>query len=270
MNSLQTVILALALGSAAAFTPVNTPQRAAVATKFGKADLIELAESNTDGLSPGFWDPLGVSDIDFWGLGQEGTIGYLRHAEIKHGRVAMAAFLGYCAQCTDLVKGPHTLDPYRGYIENVSPQEQWDNIPLIAKLQIITLVGMLESYGEGAGCEDGEYTHYTKGGLPGYYPPIKGKGAVTPITLNLFDPLDWFAERSPEELERGRRVEVNNGRLAMIGIGGVLSASKGLVVPPLNSLPIPQYDGDVMAPFSADFSLGGHTFNRVIDWAANN
>ena len=38
--------------------------------------------SNTDALgqSKGFWDPLGLADGDFWGLGNEGTIGYLRHA----------------------------------------------------------------------------------------------------------------------------------------------------------------------------------------------
>jgi len=68
----------------------------------------------------------------------------------------MAGFLGFCAQCTDLVKGPHKVLPYRGYVEDVSPQEQWDNIPLIGKLQIITLIGMLESYGEGAGCDESD------------------------------------------------------------------------------------------------------------------
>jgi hypothetical protein len=264
-------ILALALfGSAAAFAPIapKSSPRTAVAVESAKDELIALAESNTDALSPGFWDPLGVAEIDFWGLGQDGTIGYLRHAEIKHGRVAMAAFLGYCAQCTDLVKGEHSILPYRNYVADVSPQEQWDNVPLWGKLQIFTLIGMLESYGEGAGCDDSEYTHYTKGGLPGFYPSIKGKGAVTPLPLDLFDPFGILKSQTAEEKERGRRVEINNGRAAMLGIMAVLSTSKGLIVPPMDLLPIPKYDGDVMVPFSGDFSFFGHTFNRVIDWGS--
>merc|ERR1712022_69208 len=42
-------------------------------------------EKSTGRVFIGFWDPLGATDLDFWGLGEEGTIGYLRHAEIKHG-----------------------------------------------------------------------------------------------------------------------------------------------------------------------------------------
>jgi len=38
-----------------------------------------------------FWDPLGCLNFDFWGLGNEGTIGYLRHSEIKHGRIVRGA-----------------------------------------------------------------------------------------------------------------------------------------------------------------------------------
>ena len=61
-------------------------------------------------LNPGFWDPLGCSGMSFWTLDNDQTVGYLRHAEIKHGRVAMAAFLGYCVQCLDIfVKGEHTF-----------------------------------------------------------------------------------------------------------------------------------------------------------------
>ena len=67
----------------------------------------------------------------------------------------MAAFLGFIAQCTPLVSGEHKFLPYRGYVAGCTPQEQWDNIPLYGKLQIFVLVGMLESYGEGASQPDG-------------------------------------------------------------------------------------------------------------------
>ena len=64
------------------------------------------------------------------------------------GRVAMAAFLGDCVQCVGVVKGEHKFLLYCGYVADVSPQEQWDNIPVIGKLQILTFVGMLESHDE--------------------------------------------------------------------------------------------------------------------------
>tara|TARA_B110001452_G_scaffold253874_1_gene244963 strand:+ start:105 stop:467 length:363 start_codon:yes stop_codon:yes gene_type:complete len=49
----------------------------------GKAELEALAEAQQ--IPMGFWDPLGLADKDFWGQGNEATIGFLRHAEIKHG-----------------------------------------------------------------------------------------------------------------------------------------------------------------------------------------
>eukprot|EP00628_Pelagophyceae_sp_CCMP2097_P001468 CAMPEP_0184085034 /NCGR_PEP_ID=MMETSP0974-20121125/4504_1 /TAXON_ID=483370 /ORGANISM="non described non described, Strain CCMP2097" /LENGTH=87 /DNA_ID=CAMNT_0026387709 /DNA_START=33 /DNA_END=293 /DNA_ORIENTATION=+ len=87
---MQLAIVALALGSATAFVAPSPSPASSSARQGAKDDLVALADSNPDflGKSIGFWDPLGISGQDFWGLGNEGTIGYLRHAEIKHGRVA--------------------------------------------------------------------------------------------------------------------------------------------------------------------------------------
>ena len=245
---MQKIIAALALSGAAAYVAPVAP-KATSSLAASKDEVIALAEANPDflGKAIGFWDPLGALDSNFWGLGNEGTIGYLRHAEIKHGRVAMAGFLGFIAQCTPLVNGEHAAAPYRGYVAGVTPQEQWDNIPQAGKLQIIAFVGMLESYGEILD------PHYTNGGLPGYYPPIKGKRPE--LVFNLFDPFGFFENDSPEKKARGRLAEINNGRLAMLGIGSLVSeACVPGSVPGLNGL-IPGYDGNVMIPFSGDFSI---------------
>merc|ERR1711881_837562 len=89
---------------------------------------------------------------------------------------------------------PHNNLPYRGYEPGLTPPEQWDAIPLVGKLQILVGIGMLESYGEILP------QHYTKGGLPGYYPPIKGKRPE--LIFNLYDPFDWFKE--DKDKVRGR------------------------------------------------------------------
>ena len=253
------LLVALALcGSASAYVAPVASSKAATQLAGAKDEVVDLALSNTDalGASLGFWDPLGVTNADFWGLGNEGTIGYLRHAEIKHGRIAMAGFLGFIAGCTPLVSGEHGTLPYRGYVAGVTPQEQWDNIPLLAKLQIFIAIGMLESYGEGAGSPEG-YVHYTKGGQPGYYPDIKGRVAGQ-IQLNLYDPFQFgFRSASPEAKARGLKAELLNGRAAMMGLFGLLSESSVPgSVPFLSKIEgFPHYSGNVMIPFEHDFSL---------------
>jgi hypothetical protein len=256
---MQKLVLALALSGAQAFVAPAAPA-AGVALSETKADL-EALQKALPGPPNSYWDPLALGSATFdWGpQGEEATVGWLRHSEIKHGRVAMAAFVGFIAQCTPLVSGEHKYLPYKGYVAGCTPQEQWDNIPLYGKLQIFGLIGMLESYGEGAGAPDG-YVHYMKGGKPGYYPPIAGRAGWGQVTLDLWDPFKLPggpSSQSAEAKARGLKSELLNGRAAMAGIFGLISASK---VP--GSVPFlagiegfPKYDGDVMVPFSNDFSL---------------
>merc|ERR1719395_433610 len=71
-----------------------------------KADLVELQNSLPG--PPGYWDPLDLAESTIlagYGIDTvEANIGWWRHAEIKHGRVAMAAVVGYLAQ-TGFTKG---------------------------------------------------------------------------------------------------------------------------------------------------------------------
>ena len=262
---MQSTVLALALGTASAFVAPSTTPASATAVQGAKDDLVALAESNPDALGQaiGFWDPLGVTGIDFWGLGEEGTIGYLRHAEIKHGRVAMAGFLGFCAQSTELVSGEHTYLPYKGYVAGCSPQEQWENIPSVAKLQILVFIGMLESYHEGAGAPEG-YVHYCRGGMPGFFPPIAGRGGFGQVPFNLWNPFNLPGGPSSQDeaaKTRGRQVEINNGRLAQIGIFSLLAES---AVP--GSVPGLTVMDSVLASTGTGLGIAPYT-GASLDWA---
>ena len=80
---------------------------------------------------------------------------------------------------------------------------------------------------------------------------------VHPVPLNLFDPFGASKSMTAEKRAERLNMEVNNGRLAQIGIMSFLAAS---VVP--GSVPalsqgwqfgVIPYAGNVMAPFEANF-----------------
>ena len=147
--------------------------------------------------------------------------------------------------------------------DGLSAPEVWDAIPFLAKLQIIGAVGIFEHISEDKNflAADG-MTHYMRGGKPGAYPSLTAKDGMAkdlphPVPLDLFDPFKLSKNASPEKKAKGLLMEINNGRLAQIGIFGFLAESKVPgSVPALKGL-IPAYDGDYMAPFAANF----HIFN---------
>ena len=198
-----------------------------------------------------FWDPLNLSGASFWGDSNEATIGWLRQSEIKHGRIAMFAFVGYCAQSN----GVHwpwamTMDG-QPFPTMASPPEQWDAIPEAAKWQIFLTIAFLEGWDESQ-----RDLHYMRGGKPGEFPPLAGPDSALPhsVPFNLFDPFGLSKNRSAEAKARGLKAELNNGRLAQIGIFGFLSEQKVPgAVPGLSGLGLPHYSGDFMAPFESNF-----------------
>jgi len=239
------MILSLA-ASASAFAPVATNNRASVAVQESKADLVSLAEE----LNPivKFYDPLNLAEEEFWGKTNEETIGFLRHAEIKHGRVAMFAFVGYIVHANG-IKFPWAMEmDGTPFPTGTNPPELWDQVSDNAKWQIFGLIFFLEAWSEIA---TPDHLHYTKGGKPGNFPDFDTYKLPHPVPFkSLYDPFGFSKNKSAEAKARGLKVEINNGRLAMLGIFGFLSEQTiPGSVPALSGIVQP-YSGEVMAPFS--------------------
>ena len=108
----------------------------------GQADLEVLGKK----LNPvlGYFDPIGLADQSFWGTTSEETIGFLRESEVKHGRIAMFAFVGYIAAANGFtfpwaMQLDGTPFPTTG-----NAPEAWDAVSDSGKLQIFLFIGFLE------------------------------------------------------------------------------------------------------------------------------
>jgi len=211
----------------------------------------------------GYWNPLGLGEDTMGGSGYdaEAVVGYLRHSEIKHGRVAMAAFVGFIVQSNG-VHFPWSTSfsglTYADISAIAAPAAQWDALPTAAKLQIITVIGLLEAWSEStpALAAAGE-KHYMRGGKPGFYPSFAPfRDTFGHPVFDLFDPFGFSKSKTPEQKERGLLVELNNGRAAQLGIMGFMAAASVEGSVPALTGKIAHYDGECMAPFSSgDASL---------------
>jgi hypothetical protein len=228
-----------------------------------KEDVAKLAME----LNPvvGYWDPLDLNGGDFWGQGEEATIGFLRHSEIKHGRVAMAAVVGWLVHQSG-IHFPGYLTMSGTTFADISaaggPGDMWDAMPYTSKLQIVLFIGFLELFSESSAtlAADGQ-THYMRGGKPGYFPTFK----LLPGSLNRDPPAKFFdpagIQNDWDEKKKAvyRLREINNGRLAMFGIIGFCAESKiPGAVPLLDGLVEPYY-GEYMTPFLLE-ELNGSPF----------
>jgi hypothetical protein len=261
-NAKEKLAAAFAPKAEAFQVPVNPQASARRAARSPVMETTADVENLAKQLNPvvGYWDPLNLAGGEFWDQSQEATIGFLRHAEIKHGRVAMAAFVGYIVQAN----GIHF--PWKTTLSGITyddiaaaggPADQWDALPTGAKLQIILFVGFLELLSENnyVLAASGN-THYMRGGKPGAFPSLK-KVIPHPIPFDLFDPFGFQKGKSDEWKSTKLLAEINNGRLAMLGIMAFLAESKVPgSVPALGGLGIKPYAGEIMAPFaSADAGL---------------
>jgi len=138
----------------------------------------------------GFWDPLG-----FTSDGDEAAFKRRRSVELKHGRVAMAATMGYITPY--YYKFPGFLSPSAGvkFADVPNGLAAFSKVPALGWVQIIFFTGIVEgAWGVG---ED------YKNGTPGDF----GWKVIT--------------SDDPAEKEKKLAAELANGRLAMMAIIGM-------------------------------------------------
>jgi len=191
---MKLAILAILTGAAAAFAPSSNVVPATTSLQASAFD-------NELGVQAplGYWDPLGMLDN-----ASQDQFDRLRYVEIKHGRVAMLAFLGNIITRAGLHL-PGSLNIAGGVkfdeVPNGFAGLQAGGIPMAGTLQIIGFCGFLEFFVmkdiEGT---DNEFIGDFRNG----------------VRIAAWDNFD-----DATRLKK-RAFELNNGRAAMFGILGLM------------------------------------------------
>ena len=176
-----------------------------VAGRFGPGDS-PVKELALVGAAPwGVFDPLNIANED-----EMDYLLWYRAAELKHGRVCMLAFTGWWVTVAFNfhLKGFISVEEKVSFddIANVDWfADSWAKVPASGQAQILTVIGLLEWYTECNG------VHYTKGGAMPNYPPFNNAKQLMAL------------EMKPEKLVAQQTKELNNGRLAMIGVASLFA-----------------------------------------------
>jgi hypothetical protein len=174
-----------ALTSVSAFIPSSLPQPA---SQYSRSSMLKMgAESMVGSSAPfGVFDPLG-----FASKADQATMDKYRTQELKHGRVAMAAVLGWFVQLNF-----HPL--YDGKLSS-SPLKAASEVPIQGWFQIFLAINVIE------------YLCLKITELPGYTPG------------DYLGSWEWTTDEKDERWDKYQTKELNNGRLAMVSIMGLIA-----------------------------------------------
>lgn len=178
--------LTLAGPAAAAFhAPAPVVQRRAAVQMASIEDL----PGATVEVGGKVFDPLGLADMCPYGSME---FEWMRTAEIKHGRVCMAAAVGYLVNEAGIhFPGMISQHPPLAFADLGTGLDAWANVPAAGKGQIFLVAGLIETANEVS------KPHYLKGGM------IKFEGPKA----------------------NSRLAELKNGRAAMIGVASFIAGS---------------------------------------------
>jgi len=192
---LSTAISASLIGAASAFAP-STGGRAVTSLNVEKSTALPFLEypPNLKGyVGDAGFDPLRFSDF--------APMDFLREAELKHGRMSMLAWTGFCAvDCgvhiypmPEAYEGLTSVTAHDALVEYGAMGQLFLWIGLAESLNTISLIQMLY---EDSGREPGDF------GL---------------------DPLGFLAGKTDAEIEDMKLKEITHCRLAMMAFSGVVT-----------------------------------------------
>jgi light-harvesting complex I chlorophyll a/b binding protein 1 len=192
---MKTVAALSLLASASAFAPAQTGSRATTSLAAEKSTALPFLPypENLKGYvgDVGF-DPFRFSDFV--------PMDFLREAELKHGRICMMAWLGFCAVDCGLRVYP-LPEAYEG-LTSVTAHDAL--VEYGAMGQMFLWFGLAEVIGTVALMQ----TLNGSGRAPGDYG---------------LDPVGFLKDKSEEEINDMKLKEIKNGRLAMLAFSGVVT-----------------------------------------------
>lgn len=170
-----------------------------------RSPCVRVSETGKDDFGApesGVWDPLGL----LYGADQA-RFDRLRYVEVKHGRIAMLAFLGHVTTSNG-VRLPGAIT-YEGkpFTEIGTGLNHFWEVPTVGWFQILCFIGFLEA----AVMKDS-----ANGAAPGEFPGDFRNGFI-----------DFGWDTFDEETQiKKRMIELNNGRAAQMGILGLMVHEK--------------------------------------------
>eukprot|EP00538_Stauroneis_constricta_P009292 CAMPEP_0119564924 /NCGR_PEP_ID=MMETSP1352-20130426/28434_1 /TAXON_ID=265584 /ORGANISM="Stauroneis constricta, Strain CCMP1120" /LENGTH=202 /DNA_ID=CAMNT_0007613739 /DNA_START=25 /DNA_END=633 /DNA_ORIENTATION=+ len=191
---MKSAIFASLIASAAAFAPASNGASKATSLNAEKSPAVPFLPypENLKGYIGDdiAFDPLGISDYF--------PMDYLRESELKHGRIAMAAIVGYIVVDLGVVVHPlgQGLSSAAAHDVLVEKGVMGNMLVWIGALEMVSWIAVAEML-QGSGREAGDF-----GFGVGF---LKGK--------------------SDEQITKLKYQEIMNGRLAMMAFGGAVTQS---------------------------------------------
>mmetsp|Transcript_57844 Transcript_57844/g.108951 ORF Transcript_57844/g.108951 Transcript_57844/m.108951 type:complete len:219 (-) Transcript_57844:109-765(-) len=200
----RSTLLALCLGSAAAFAP--SARVAPVATVVNGAYDTELGAQ----VPIGYWDPLNLLES-----ADQATFDRLRFTEIKHGRIAMIAVVGYLVGASNVRWGGYVdLEHTLKFADVPGGFGAFDVLPPGYFGWLVIFAGGVDFHMARDYTGNPEYPGDIRNGNS--HLPENARSGVDQLWDNL----------SPDVQLSKRAIELNNGRAAMMGILGLMVHEK--------------------------------------------